>query len=129
MSEWREGSYTFKPQWHFLQRLYERYDGTVLGPHEYEMMVAQIREGRALLVEKGIDGGATSKYYVRVPSTGKLVKALFNHPKQEFITALENNRGWLQLSKRKHKGSKSLNRIKRERGQRRAADDEGWSTH
>ncbi len=124
MSEWREGSYIFKPRWHFLQRLFERHDGCVLQPEEYEQMVAQVREGRAPLIEKGIDGGATSKYYVRVPSTGKLVKVLFNHPKQEFITAFENTKKVYQPSKRKHKRGKSLNRIRRERGNRGRDEDD-----
>lgn len=124
MSEWREGSYIFKTRWDFLQRLFERHDRCVLKQGEYEMMVAQVRDGKALLVEKGIDGGVTSKYYVQVPSTGKLVKVLYNQPKQEFITVFENVKRMYQPSKRKHAGGKSLNRIKRERDRRRETDDE-----
>ncbi len=71
-----------KPLWHFHRQLLRRY-GIVLAPGEFSGIKRDLRNGRALLVERRPDDNAI--YSVRIASAGERVYVLVHG--KEIVTA------------------------------------------
>jgi hypothetical protein len=71
--------------WHFHRRLWQRY-GFHLEYGEFTRMVADIREGRAVLLRNGPCGASGSRYAVKLRS-GRWIKVLVGRRKMP-ISAL-----------------------------------------
>jgi hypothetical protein len=74
MADFPEGWSLDRGSWHFHRRLWERY-GFCLERGEYTRIVADIREGRAVLLRKGPRGKPGSRYAVKLRS-GCWIRAL-----------------------------------------------------